>query len=959
MKPTGNVTFLFTDIEGSTKLSQEYPEYYPDALKLHDSILHKAVENNNGFVFKTVGDAFCCSFQYAAEALHAAVKAQILLSEEDWGEAPIKVRIGIHSGKAEWNGIDYMGYITLARVARIMSAANGEQIIISEISRELIKDNDIIDDKILFRDLGERRLKDVIQPVRLFQVMSPGLREDFPPLKTLDARANNLPAQLTSFIGREDEMKNIKELLKHSRLVTLLGTGGAGKTRLTIQIAADLIDEFANGVWFIELASVSDPEYLAQTIANLFSLQSQMSQDIEEALINYLSEKEILLIFDNCEHIIDSCSVLAEKLLMSSPGLKIITSSREVLRCRGEVTHRVSALTHPDPEKDITPLQLSQFEAARLFIERALTVNPDFRITDENVTSLAQICYRLDGIPLAIELASARTRILPVEMINERLEDRFRLLTGGNRTDIPRQQTLRSLIDWSYDLLSEKEKMLFCRLSVFSGGWTIEAAESVCPDENIEKYEVLDMMTGLFEKSLINSTGDSRSTRFDLLESLKVYGSEKLQNSYSIFYKHFEYYSRIASESEMRGRGFDELGWLKEAGKEKENIRSAINWSIENETEKAYKLVLDSSNLFQITGSVLEANQNCSKLLKKNKFTDECSRALFLKMNSGLLLELGKISEAFKMATESLAVFRKLNLKLYIAESLNILGSIARINDNSETGKIYYEEALAISRENGFKRELLTALYNLSFRSVISGDTEVMRKYKEDALKLSREIKDSNLTLTILAGLAILETESGNPGKGKIYTEESILLARQMNNQNFISINLSNLGDIYLRENDFDNAEYSYNESLRISKEFGLINIYPVYKNLGNLFKYKGEYEKALIYYKESLKYGIKFGTGFFTEFILKETGISYFIMGKHKLSLRVLLILKKLYTERVDQDSEKIHEYKRNFELINNYILQLRKLLGDEIYMQYTEESESINTGEIEKYVMENCFER
>ncbi|HMS64357.1 MAG TPA: adenylate/guanylate cyclase domain-containing protein, partial [Ignavibacteria bacterium] len=454
IKPTGNVTFLFTDIEGSTKLAQEFVEHYPAALIKHNIILNETVKSNNGFVFKTVGDAFCCAFQNSHDAVNAACEIQMLLLRYDWKEVKIKIRIGIHSGKAEWNGKDYMGYITLARVSRVMSAANGEQIIISNDALELCDTNNLFSDKIFFRDLGERRLKDVIQPINLFQINSPGLREDFPPLKTLDARPNNLPAQLTNFIGKEEEVKAIKEILKESRLVTLLGTGGAGKSRLTIQIAADLIDDFANGVWFIELAPLSNPDYLAQTIASVFNLQSSPDLEITDVLINYLNEKEILLIFDNCEHLTEACSVLAEKLLVNSPGLKILASSREVLRSGGEKIHHVLPLKHPAINEEVTPLQLSQFEAVRLFIERAIAVKPDFRVNNDNVSALAQICYRLDGIPLAIELAAARIKILTVNEINNRLENRFNLLTGGKRTDAPRQQTFRALIDWSYDLLS-------------------------------------------------------------------------------------------------------------------------------------------------------------------------------------------------------------------------------------------------------------------------------------------------------------------------------------------------------------------------------------------------------------------------------------------------------------------------------------------------------------------------
>ncbi len=959
-KPTGNVTFLFTDIEGSTKLSQEFAENYPDALIRHNMILRDAVNSNNGFVFKTVGDAFCCAFQNAADAVRAAYEIQKSLLSENWNEVLIKVRIGIHSGISEWNGEDYTGYITLARAARVMSSVYGEQIIISNSTYVLCKHEFSADEENIFtfRDLGERRLKDVIQPIRLFQVTAPGIREEFPPLKTLDARPNNLPAQLTNFIGREEEIKKIKELLKDSRLVTLLGTGGAGKTRLTIQIAADLIDDFANGVWFIELAPLSNPDFLAQTIANVFNLQNSPNQVIEEALINYLSEKEILLIFDNCEHLIEACSVLIEKILINSPGLKILTSSREVLRSSGEKIHQVLPLKHPEPNDKITSLQLSQFEAVRLFIERALVVNHDFRVSNDNAPALAQICFRLDGIPLAIELAAARIKILTVEKINERLENRFSLLTTGKRTDAPRQQTLRALIDWSYDLLSDKEKTLFTKLSVFSGGWTLEAAEEICPDKNIKKYEVLDLMTSLFEKSLINSTEISGIRRFNLLESLKEYGSEKLIDRYNIFKKHFEFYSGIASEEEMAFKGFDEIEWVKAAEKEKENIREAVNWAIENETEKAYKIVSDTSYLYRITGLALEGNLNCRKILNKNKFADEYSKALIQDINSGLLYDLGRITESFKLSTQSLSVFRRLNMKKQLVDCLNNLGNIAHINNDFEKKKLYNEEAFAISRENDFKKELLTSLYNLSFCFPDTENLELRKKYREDALKISREINNTTMTITILASLGKFETDFGIIEKAKLYTNESLLLAKQMNNQKFISINLSNLGNIYLKEKDFENAEYYLNESIGISKEYGLINSYPLYKDLAALFIKKGDFEKALLNYRESLRYGLKFGSNFFTKNILRGIGLSYKNSRKPDLSLKVFIILKALYPETEIYENEKDYNQNIRIEDLNSNILQLRELLGDAIYEKYLEEAENIKAEEIEKFVLENFFD-
>ena len=479
--PSGNVTFLFTDIEGSTKLSQQFPEKLPAALDKHHSILTKAIESNNGFIFQIVGDAFHCAFGNSEDAVKTAVEIQTNMENEKWDEVVIRIRIGIHSGNAEWNGKDYMGYITLARTARVMSAAYGGQILVSNDAYESFKDNsDTVSEKdFSFRDLGERRLKDVIQPIRLFQIVAKGLRLDFPPLITLDARPNNLPIQLTSFIGREKELKYLKDELKLNRLLTLTATGGAGKSRLSLQAGADLIDDFENGVWFVELAAVSDPDFLTAETINALGIKEESNKTPEETLTDHLEDKEILIILDNCEHLINACADLSERLLSSCPKLKIIATSREALNCAGEQTFKIPPLTHPDPKVYNTPEQLTQYESVRLFIERALTINSKFRVNNENAPALAEVCSRLDGIPLAIELAAARTKVLSVENIYERLDDRFNLLTGGKRTALPRQQTLRALIDWSYDQLSENEKILFQRLSVFTGGWSLTAAEEI------------------------------------------------------------------------------------------------------------------------------------------------------------------------------------------------------------------------------------------------------------------------------------------------------------------------------------------------------------------------------------------------------------------------------------------------------------------------------------------------
>src|SRR5687767_8251360 len=466
-KPTGTVTFLFTDIEGSTKLAQQYPDEMPVLLARHREILQQSIQAQNGYLFQIVGDSFSAAFHSAKDALNAALEAQRQLHHEDWTSTPIRVRMGLHTGAAQLADDPtiegpYSGYATIALTQRIMSAAHGGQILLSQSTYELARDQ--LAEKSQFIDMGEHYLKSILRPVRLYQLNAPDLPSNFPPPKTLEHSPHNLPEQLTSFIGREKEIAKIERLLYSARLVTLTGSGGTGKTRLSQEVGAHELPNFPHGVWLIELAALTDPAQIIPTMAQVFGLQELPFNSLTNLVTDYLRDKKILLILDNCEHLIQACAHLADVLLHQCAGLKILASSREALGIGGEVSYHVPPL--------------ADSESTQLFVERARAVNPNFKLRDGNALSVAQICSRLDGIPLAIELAAARVKLLSPEQIAARLGDRFRLLVGGSRTALPRQQTLRALIDWSYDLLSDEEKRLLQFASVFVGGWTLDALET-------------------------------------------------------------------------------------------------------------------------------------------------------------------------------------------------------------------------------------------------------------------------------------------------------------------------------------------------------------------------------------------------------------------------------------------------------------------------------------------------
>src|SRR5215208_3834209 len=457
--PSGTVTFLFTDIEGSTKLAQEHPREMPELLARHNAILNQSIETHHGFVFRIIGDSFSGAFDTASDALSAALEAQRSLQNESWSPAPIKVRMGIHTGSAQLKddsqGASYEGYGTLALTQRIMSVGHGGQILLSQTTHDLVKDGLPGPYGAELRTMGERHLKDIFRPEHIYQVVAPDLLSDFPPLTTLETFNHNLPAQLTSFIGREQEIAEAQKLLSSTRILTFIGPGGIGKTRLSLQVAAEQFSEFKDGIWLIELAPLADSTYVLSTIASTFHLHEQQGVPLIDTITDYLRAKQLLLVLDNCEHLIETCAKLSDHFLHACPNLKIITSSREALGINGETVYHLASLSLPQDVEDLRDVgnlthDLMHYEATRLFSERASKANPQFALTKDNAPYVTQVCRQLDGIPLAIELAAARVKLFTPRQIAERLNDRFKLLTGGSRTALPRQQTLRALIDWRY-----------------------------------------------------------------------------------------------------------------------------------------------------------------------------------------------------------------------------------------------------------------------------------------------------------------------------------------------------------------------------------------------------------------------------------------------------------------------------------------------------------------------------
>ena len=514
-RPTGTVTFLFSDIEGSTVRWERDRRAMETALALHDAMMRAALEARGAYVFKTMGDAFCAAFASAPDAIAAAVDAQRALAAADFSAVDgIRSRMALHTGQSAERDGDYFGP-TINRVARLLSIGHGSQVLLSGVCAELVKSD--LPPECSLRDMGAHRLKDLAQPERVYQLCAPDFWAEFPALRSLDHLSNNLPAQLTSLVGREVEVAEITALLQQHRLVTLTGSGGVGKTRASLQVAANLIESFRDGVWFIELAPLTSGDYIPTTVAQAFEVTLASEGDPVENLVRTLKGKQALLVFDNCEHLVDSAARVLAAILRSCPAMKALTSSRQDLGIDGEATYRMPSL-----DADA---------AVSLFVERARGVDMRFSLTVENAPIVGDICRRLDGIPLAIELAAARVKLLSPKQLRERLDERFRLLTGGDRSALPRHQTMRALIDWSYDLLDERERILFRRVGIFVNGFTLEGAVAAGSDKDLDEPDVFDALASLVDKSLVLSEPRGDAVRYRLLESTRAYALEKLADA--------------------------------------------------------------------------------------------------------------------------------------------------------------------------------------------------------------------------------------------------------------------------------------------------------------------------------------------------------------------------------------------------------------------------------------------
>jgi predicted ATPase/class 3 adenylate cyclase len=779
VRPAGTVTFLFTDIEGSTRRWDRHGREMQAALRRHDELVRAAIEARDGFVFKTVGDAFCSVFSRAEDAVLAAVALQRAIRAADFSDVDgLFVRAALHTGTADERDDDYFG-AAVNQVARLLATAHGEQTLLTGPTASLLSAR--MPPEITLLDLGPQTLKDIDRAVHVHQVVAPGLRADFPPLRTSSNKVGNLPLQLTSFVGRADEVAEIGSLLEHHRLITLAGMGGVGKTRLALEVARTFVDRYADGAWLVELAPLSDPSLASARVGEVFGMREQIGTVMNETWIAALDRKNALLVLDNCEHMLDAVAAVAHRIVERCPTISIVATSREPLRLLGERVVRLAPLRE-EP-------------AVQLFLERAANADRSgavLRHDESSQKSLVSICARLDGIPLAIELAAARVNVLGLKNLADRLDDRFRLLSGGPRTALPRQQTLRALLDWSYDLLSEPEQRVLRRLAVFSGGWTLDAAQVVCLDDSgaaiagepIAEWDVFDILSSLVEKSLVSAEIGETETRYGLLETTRAYALERLAKSDEaerVAVAHARYVLGLAQNAARTSLATSPRAWQTAFEGELDNVRAALEWTLvaKNDVVLGATIVQALDFAFESLGLYFEGlgwGERALASLPEGEFPKiEGALALLVaKFHSYIGSPRGSVGAAER----SVRIARALGKKAQLAYSLALLGFGLYYLDRREEGDVHATEALALARELGDPSLVAWTLCVKSW-TVEPTDFEARRALLGESRALFDALPGRFRVELALQALSEVEFVAGNYGQAMAYAREGAAAERR------------------------------------------------------------------------------------------------------------------------------------------------------------------------------------
>lgn len=829
------------------------------AVDRHDAILRKAIEDNGGAVFRTMGDAFCAAFSSASQGLSASVEAQRALFAEPWGAdtGPLRVRMGLHTGLGELGGSDYMGP-PLNKVARLMSAGQGGQVLVSASTYDLSRDT--LPLGVYFLDLGEHRLKDLQRPEHIFQLVIPGLPAEFPPIKTLDVHPNNLPIQRNFLVGREGELAAARQLLLRDDvgLLTLVGPGGIGKTTFALQIAAEVADRFEDGVFFVSLAPITNPDLVVPSIAQVLAVREIAGRSMLSVLKDYLQNQRLLLVIDNFEQVIEAASELAD-LLSGARHLKAIVTSREVLHLRGEQEFVVPPLSLPNP-RHLPPLEsLSQYQAVALFIQRARLVKADFEVTNQNAPAVAEICYRLEGLPLAIELAAARIRLLPPQALLERLTSRLKLLTGGAR-DLPaRQQTLRGAIQWSYDLLQPVEQTLLTRLSVFKGGCSLEAVEAVCNAAGDIEIDTLDGIASLVDKSLVRQEmGVGGEPRLYILDTICEFAWEQLQSrgpeaTEQLLLHHARYYMEMAERTDEnldRGKSRE---WLDHLEEEHDNLRSALTWTLDTRlSEIAIRL---SAALWWFWNTRGYGSEGLALMERAIALEDASAYpvayAYSLMGAAELAWRIRDYEKSKQLANESVATWQGMGEldatgRRGLGYALITLGIALEYLGDHAGAQQPNEEGARLLREVGDLRGLAVALLDLGLVANSRGDYAASRAALSEGLEVTRGLGDRWGAAQVLNTLGDLERIEGDYPQAEERYEESLAIYRELSMRVEIPATLHNLGYTALARGDSERAETLFREGLPLQIEYNdRHGIIECISGLASVAGFRGQGERA------------------------------------------------------------------------------------------------------------------
>ncbi len=857
--PSGTVAFLFTDIEGSTRRWERQREAMQIAVERHLSLLRAAVEAHDGVLFKTIGDAIQAAFPTAPAALTAATEAQHAIAAEPWGDlAPIRVRMAIHTGLATPRDGDYLAPC-LNRLARVLATGYGGQVLLTQASQQLVRDH--CPPGVSLRDLGVHRLRDLLEPEQVFQVVGPGLDDDFPPLKSLDRQPHNLPLQPTPLIGREADLRDLRRQLEGgTRLLTLVGPGGAGKTRLALEAAAELVDGLADGAWFVALAPINEPALVASTIARALGLRETAGQSMAEGVTDYLRARQALIVLDNVEQVIDAAPLVAD-LLASCPRLQIVATSRMPLRIAGEHEWAVAPLRLP-PASETSPAALLESEAVRLFVERAQAVKPGFGLDAANAIAVAEICRRLDGLPLAVELAAARVKLLPPEAILRRLDNRLALLTGGGRDRPERQQTLRGAIAWSHDLLTPEEQALFARLGVFAGGWSLDAADAVAGAADALTLDVFDGMASLFDKNLVrhdDAVKNDDEPRFAMLQTIQEFARERLlacPDAAAVQDGHADYFVGLALAAEPALAGPDDASRLDELERERDNLRAALQWRCrQRDAAGALRLASALWRFWWLRGHVTEGRAQLAAALALDAPPEAAAIRAAALDGAGVLAEIqGDLDAAAALHDEALTLFRQVGDAIGIAHALGNLGVVAHHRGDTERAIALLEESLALARETADAATLATALTDFGWAVYRRGDHARAESLHRESLTLRRQIGNASAIARSLHNLGALAFDRGDYANAQSLFEESLALYEQDDDRWGRAGAINSLGEVARLSGDLDGAISRYEQSQALFAAIGDARSQAaVSLNLGLATRARDETARALTAFREAL----------------------------------------------------------------------------------------------------------